>query len=303
MRHKTKQCIDAGTQNCPCQLSQCRDCLVCSRLAGAGCCDCDWQGVCIYNEYFQNNCRLHEQRSSSIHKVQKKIWYDKDLAVMRVEVPRGFAENASLPGSCVFVKKPGMEAFFDTPISVLRTDFEEGTMDLAVKVLGPKSKNLLSDVGGPMVEMRGVYRNGLLGARKLMTAAPKRVLCLTKGIGLAPIINYSRWAGGKDHIDLVADTDKVGRRFAEECLLGCQVNSVEYRRLPLDLSQYRPESYDLIVLSASDYYQQNIYIPEDKRVISNNNSMCCGEGICGACIFTDKNGTAHRMCKCSKMDV
>ena len=59
------------------------------------------------------------------------------------------------------------------------------------------------------------------------------------------------------------------------------------------------EDYDVIVISASEYFQQNIYVPETKRVLSNNHSMCCGEGICGACLCTDNNGKAQRMCKCN----
>ena len=334
-----KKCIDAGTVNCPCYLAEYGKCQVCSRLGGsctcctvcsggselhdAGCdcdrnagtpaaCNCQWQGVCIYNEYMQNKFCIYEQRESRLCEIQKIKWFEDDLAVMRISVPRGMAERASLPGSFVFVKSPEMESYFDFPVSVLRSDFENSALELAVKVLGPKSRALLDRDRG-YVELRGVYRNGLLGAEKLLGAGDRlrtanqggtdldagklRVLCFTKGIGIAPVANYIRWADGRDRIDVIADLDKISREFAEYVLGAGGINSVTYCPLPLELPWAEQEKYDVIIISASDYYQQNIYVPEAKKVLSNNTSMCCGEGICGACICMDANGTAHRMCK------
>ena len=127
-----------------------------------------------------------------------------------------------------------------------------------------------------------------------------KVLCLCKGLGLAPVANYIRWAGGKHHIDVIADLDKINRRFADDALDAAgrsAVNSVEFRKLPLDFSWAEQEKYDVIIISASDFYQQNIYVPQSKKVLSNNHTMCCGEGICGACICMNADGTSHRMCK------
>lgn len=301
MRRKKMQCIDAGSQHCPCRLAASGDCLVCSRLAGHDRCDCDWQGVCIYNEYIQNGCSIVPQRDGKKYKIQKLIMYEKNLAVMRVEVPAGLVEKASFPGSYVFMKDPEAEAFFYTPVSIMRADFEAGCIDLAVQVNGPKTSALAALEKS--VELRGIYRNGLLGAEKLTAPGPKKVLCLAKGIGLAPLVNYSRWAGGRHHIDFIVDTDKVGEAFASMCIAQCRANSVKYSKLPAGIKWPEQESYDVIVLCASDYYQQNVYIPEAKKVISNNHSMCCGEGVCGACIAVDKKGNCYRMCKCNIVEV
>ena len=123
------------------------------------------------------------------------------------------------------------------------------------------------------------------------------MLCLTKGVGLAPVSNYIRWAGGRDRIDVIADLEKINLAFAEYALEGCQVDSLHYGKLPLNLSWAEEEKYDVIIISASEYYQQNIYVPEAKKVLSNNHTMCCGEGICGACICLDENGEMRHMCK------
>lgn len=296
MDNKNGSCIDAGSVHCPCMLAACNECMICGRLAGKNYCDCDWQGVCIYNEYLQNGSLLVRQRKSSLYKIQKKIWYEKDLAVMRIKVPRGFAQKASVPGSCVFVRPQGKDDFFDMPVSVMNADYEEGFIDLAVKASGPKSRTLLdSDV---FVQMRGVYRNGLLGADKLKASGHRKVLCLTKGVGLAPAVNYCRWAAEKDLIDIIIDLDKINRFFAEDCLTGCCVNDMKYGKLPLDDANGVMDEYDLILVCASDYFQENIRIPQEKLVVSNNFTMCCGEGVCGACIHIDESGNMHRMCKC-----
>ncbi len=298
MHHKKGSCIDAGSAHCPCMLAACGECMICSRLAGKKYCDCDWQGVCVYNEFMQNGSLPSKLRGSDWYKIQKKIWYEKDLAVMRIEVPKGFAETASLPGSCVFIRAEGKPAAFDMPVSVMCADHENCTVDIAVKSCGPKSRELLN--ADKYVEMRGVYRNGLIGTEKIMTARNKRVLCLAKGVGLAPVVNYCRWSAGRDSIDAVVDLEKINRFFAEDCLSSCKLNKLTYDRLPLGDTTGFYGDYDVVMLCASDYYQENISIPEYKRVLSNNFSMCCGEGICGACARVDENGTVFRMCKCKE---
>lgn len=301
MRRKRMQCIDAGSQHCPCRLAALGDCLVCSRLAGHDNCDCDWQGVCIYNEYVQNGCSEVPQRNAKKYKIQKLIMYGKNLAVMRVEVPEGLAEKASFPGSYVFMKNPDAEPFFYAPLSIMKTDLQERYIEVAVQINGPKTRKLLES--DDCVELRGIYCNGLLGAEKLTAPGARKVLCLAKGIGLAPLVNYSRWADGKDHIDFVIDTEKISTAFVEECLAGSRVNSVKYSLLPASIKWPEQEQYDIIVLSASDYYHKNIYIPDHKKVVSNNHYMCCGEGICGSCMAVDKDGDHYRMCKCNNIKI
>lgn len=431
-----KLCADVGTVNCPCYLAEYGKCIVCSRLGangsagetpeeggsevpgtvkGLGICDCKWQGVCIYNEYLQNNLCVKEltgsagsdgrrqsdcgeQRYGIQCEIQKIKWFDDDLAVLCLSVPRGMTEKAALPGSFVFVRAPGTECYFDFPLSVMRADYETGTIELAVKMNGPKNRALIEGVGcskcessiddrmrRPLetktlelglenrvlgyIELRGIFRNGLLGVEKLLhvgekvirgsdativapdeeLSKPVRVLCLTKGVGIVPIANYIRWAqsissgsvGGGTHdknenrnengnrvpkatvagvqIDVIADLEKINREFANYALgIACSgdqgsemraprvggdeagirdLHSVTYGPLPLNLSWAEQEKYDVVVISASEYYQQNIYVPEAKKVLSNNTCMCCGEGVCGACMCTGRDGSEHRMCK------
>lgn len=296
MFQKQHQCIDVGMPHCPCSLAAFDQCITCSRLAGENRCDCEWQGVCVYNEYLQNGNRINQQRRGRMCKILQKKWYSEDLAVLKIQVPRGFAQLASMPGSCVFVKASKMESTFDMPLSVMGVDWQAGVIELAIQVTGIKSEALLEEKD--VVELRGVYHNGLTNVEKIMTRKPQKVLCITKGIGLAPAVNYCRWADGKDSIDFLVDLEKINRTFADDVLQDCIIDSIGYCKLPL--SVINCNGYDAILLCASDYYQEHMQIPFDRCVLSNNVTMCCGEGICGACTSTDANGICRKRCKCKK---
>jgi len=62
---------------------------------------------------------------------------------------------------------------------------------------------------------------------------------------------------------------------------------------------YEEGGYDTLIVLASDYYIEEIgkILKIDAR--SNNFRLCCGEGICGACSYTDDFGRTFKMCKCS----
>mgnify|MGYP000921887947 CR=1 FL=1 len=48
-------CIDCGTEYCPCHLAESGECIMCSQLQGECFCDCvNWKGVCVYQELFNN---------------------------------------------------------------------------------------------------------------------------------------------------------------------------------------------------------------------------------------------------------
>ncbi len=81
MGHSTYDCIDAGTENCPCYLALTGDCLTCSRLQGKDYCDCMWKGVCIYNEFQQAGERINNPRKDFKAKITARKFYLDDLVV------------------------------------------------------------------------------------------------------------------------------------------------------------------------------------------------------------------------------
>lgn len=47
MDYEVIDCIDAGTEFCPCHLAEEGECILCSQLHGKCFCDCvNWKGVC-----------------------------------------------------------------------------------------------------------------------------------------------------------------------------------------------------------------------------------------------------------------
>ncbi|MDO4552218.1 MAG: sulfide/dihydroorotate dehydrogenase-like FAD/NAD-binding protein, partial [Bacillota bacterium] len=163
MSRSKNSCIDAGTENCPCYLAVTGDCLTCSRLQGKDCSDCDWRGVCIYNEFVQGNRKVNGPRTETEVKIVSVRFYTEDLAVLVLQTGRGMALKGRRPGSYVFLRRPGAPHFFDAPLSIMRSDTENGLLHLAVKEAGTKTRELLSAREGETLLLRGIYRNGILG--------------------------------------------------------------------------------------------------------------------------------------------
>ena len=231
-------CADVGTRNCPCPLAETGDCLVCSRLSGRRACDCRWAGVCVYNEYIQNGSKVRARREDRSTEILQRLWRGDDLVLLQLAVPRGFALEASQPGSFLFLKAPGASEMTNVPVSVMAADAEHGSIWGALKILSAKTKALAACE--EFLEVRGVYRSGLLGkglagmqadrirrldsgigepAEKLQNSdlpARKRWLILTKGVGFAPAINLLRWAAGRIDVHVIADPEKVGEDVIRE---------------------------------------------------------------------------------------
>ena len=209
-------CADVGTRNCPCPLAETGDCLVCSRLSGARECSCRWAGVCVYNEYMQNGSMVRTKRKARSTEVLQRLRQGDDLLMLQLRVPRGFALEASQPGSFLFLKPPGAPEMTSVPVSVMAADVEHESLWVILKIISAKTKALAACED--FLEMRGIYRSGLLGkgiAGILDLHDPgvsvrKRWLILTKGVGFAPAVNLIRWAAGRIDIHVIADPEKVG---------------------------------------------------------------------------------------------
>ena len=242
MTYINKKCADAGTSNCPCPLAETGDCLICSRLAGCDVCDCSWAGVCVYNEFIQNDKVVRGRREDMKALIVNKRWYTDDLLVLTLDVGRGMALEALRPGSFVFLSRPGAPSYANVPVSVMKSDHAKGTLSLALKIVGSKTRMLAEAEEFLMV--RGVYRSGLLGGGlqgmfdDMQSAGGgtqcalhekdaerhrqrRRWLLLTKGVGFAPAVNLLRWEDGRVDVDMVVDIDKVNREIVDEYLGEC----------------------------------------------------------------------------------
>ncbi|MBQ8590145.1 MAG: hypothetical protein IJ486_06790 [Firmicutes bacterium] len=313
-------CFDAGTDQCPCVLALTGDCLICSRLQGKDVCDCDWNGICPYTVFCQNGNEIVSPREEVTAELVERTDYSEEISVFVFRVGRSFAQSATLPGSFVFLRPIGFERYCDIPVSVMKADEKEGTIHLAIRREGPKSKQLTqkAELVGTTCIIRGVYRSGLLGTEALKPTdlKGKKILLITKGIGAAPamliidrLLTMNEKAGipGAE-IRWLADSEKVDRRLLKD--YGRDVapeyislsSLVESEELLTEI--LKEEQPDVTALMVSEYYMEQLIrvirkeLPRTKIVRLNNAKMCCGEGLCGACTEIGPDGSVIRRCKC-----
>ena len=271
----------------------------------------------------QNGSMVRTKRKARSTGILQRLRQGDDLLMLQLRVPRGFALEASRPGSFLFLKPPGAPEMTSVPVSVMAADVEHESLWVILKIISAKTKALAACED--FLEMRGIYRSGLLGkgvAGMLDLHDPgisvrKRWLILTKGVGFAPAVNLIRWAAGRIDIHVIADPEKVGDDVILQQFRAWRPEGhrnegghfrLEFQSLaklleqPAAASPLQQTDYDRIFLLASDYYIKRLSavmkIPPEKLVFCNNFHLCCGEGICGACGHVDAKGNLHKMCKC-----
>ncbi|MBR2002444.1 MAG: hypothetical protein IJ994_09060 [Firmicutes bacterium] len=310
MGEAKRSCVDVGSEYCPCSLALTGDCLICSRLQGevdedTSTCDCGWEGSCPYTILTQNGGKPAGRREERSAVLLERKDYGQEISVLIFDVGSGFAQKASIPGSFVFLRRNAVEdgawdhaGSYDMPVSVMKADETAGTIHLAIRREGPKSKMLLNRISiMDDYAIRGPYYSGLLGAERLRSAniQGKRILFLTKGIGAAPaILAMDRLLTMNVPMRWLADETKIDGRLLEE-----YGEAVKLEPMILD-----DQLYDIVVISGSPFFVESMgremrkRLPEAELVISNNATMCCGEGICGACTEVTEDGQVIRRCKC-----
>ncbi len=304
------ECIDVGSENCPCYLALTGDCLVCSRLQGREECDCNWKGVCVYNEFIQGNRRINNPRSDIAVEIVYKKYYLDDLLVFGLKVGKGFAIKAGIPGSYVFLREADSQPYYETPLCVMHSNIEDGIIAIGVKIISAKTKALAEAEGSLII--RGIYRNGILGLAPITSRATrgKKILIIAKGIGLAPGILTSNYLWQKNQVDLIIDREKISEDLMAD-YLGEGDGTIRFMNLNedshcLELEDIlAKEKYHIAILFTSDYFQEYIgaivkrILPDATTAVSNNFHICCGEGICGSCTVLGPDGRVYRMCKCN----
>ena len=306
------KCIDAGREGCPCVLAESGDCLVCSKLNGGTCDDCQWQGICIAALYQQNNYRIVQERQPHRMKIKEIKVYMPNLKVFVMEADKGYCQKAGTAGAFVFVKEANNHDWFEVPISVLKAEPEKNLIHLAVCGCGPKTSRILQE--RESLSVRGIYYNGLAGQGGLL-ANPEETFLFAKGVALAPLRNLldggSRYNRYLKNLKAFVDLDKVGMDFFLDYFGDLDATRIEVRDFakegicPLEQldhleSQCMGRSRINVMALTSPYYARHIQraVGERQSVLRpTEGNMCCGEGICGACTETDSYGRIVRHCK------
>ena len=312
MNYEIRDCVDAGTEYCPCHLAETGDCLLCSQLSGKKFCDCiNWKGVCIYQEYMWNHGKAKSGRKIYSCKINKKEDVEKHTVVFSISAPHELVKNLTHPGSYVFLRAGKTSQFYDAPISIMDIDIEENLLIVAIEIKGVKTKSINALNEGDNILVRGPYWNGDLGLRNIYKSKEGTTIMIARGIGQAPMVPVLKklYSNGNKIIILMDKANYKNTfisKYLELCnciVINCNTLqsgaiSEEFKKIIDNL--FENENINLIHCSGPDILNYKVleYI-ENKAEFSccNNAKMCCGEGVCGACSTRFKGHKVKKLCK------
>lgn len=314
MIREATDCIDAGSEFCPCKLAEMGECIICSQMHGKCFCDCsNWKGVCIYQEFFNNGMKAKGGREKYNCKILSINNYNDELLLIKLEVLHKLALDLINPGSYIFIC-PDKDLYFDIPISILESDIDKNIISLAVEVRGIKTKKLLNFKEGDTINIRGPYWNGVFGIKNIEKQKESKCLVLSKGIGLAPMVPVARKLILQNcKVELGIDYSNLDKKFISEFITkydtkNYEMNLLDKGELTDDCRYLIKDSIDngttYIHIAGADILTLKVIefldsLGRNDILLSccNNFKMCCGEGICGACTARYKGHKVKRFCK------
>lgn len=315
MFKETIDCIDAGSEFCPCHLAESGECILCSQLQGSHFCDClNWKGVCIYQEFHDNGNKAKEQRKTYTCKVSEKILYPDDILLIKFEAPHKLVIDLARPGSFIFVRSEE-NVYFDVPISILESDIETNIISIMIEVRGIKTKQLLNIKAGGNITIRGPYWNGVFGLKNIGKQKNNETLVIARGIGMAPMMPViEKLIENGNSVTLLLDKQPFKDIYVSEWL--DKLNIVPQEMNLIEKGQLSPEgkvaiksivkynNISLIHIAGADILTYSVidFLDSLERQdidlsCCNNFKMCCGEGVCGSCTARFSGHRVKRFCK------
>ena len=315
MKKEKMDCIDCGTEYCPCKLAESGECIICSQLQGECFCDClNWKGVCILQEFYNNGNKAKEGRKTYNCRVNYKEEIEKGLTVLKFEAPHKLVLDLNKPGSFLFIRTDNNK-FFDIPISIMDSDPESDTITVVVEIRGVKTKRINNIIEGENIEIRGPYFNGVFGLDNIYKSHNKNVLVLARGIGMSPMLPViKKLISNENEVDVYVDTAPFAVNYSKDYLNRYDLSLKETNLLTkgqlseegrfIISNSIKDKGISLIHLAGADILTYSVieYLDEIGRkdiLLSccNNFKMCCGEGVCGACTARFSGHRVKRFCK------
>ncbi len=312
MMYEDKNCIDAGTEYCPCHLAATKECILCSQLSGKEFCDCkNWKGTCILQEYNFNADKPKSQRKTYIGEVINKAYEQKGLLKLEIQASKALVKGVNKAGSFIFLRREGCMQFYDTPISIMNADEEKGVITVAIEIRGIKTKTIQEVIVGERILLRGPFWNGIFGLRELKDLKNSKGIILGRGIGIAPMLPViETLLNQNNEIYVIIDTNPFGKEIFKEELEKFIVEK-QYMRV-FDKGELTKELKDTINnlieyrgfkhihIAGADILSYRI-TEAFKDIVTlsccNNAKMCCGEGVCGSCSSRYSGHVVRRLCK------
>ena len=297
-------CADAGGKYCPCHLAYSGDCIKCSLIKGEKVCDCKWQGVCVYNEMQHNLLSPVEERDEFLAKVIERKEIDDNVYYIKIKIPRTIIRNLCEPGAYVFLKdRNKIDSIYNAPISVMDVDEENSILEVIVVPRGIKTKPL---VHSDEVIVKAPYFNGIFGIREIKSCSFENCVLILDGMSQVNSINViRRLLRNNNNVEVFINENEKKLEVVEEKLENMGV-CINY----FNMTSKKKLLIDYIIKNNVTFVYSCGLIPFNKTILNmihnidekikfaipNNNLICCGEGICGACTIR-LNGCRVKTCK------
>lgn len=299
-RQKVKNCIDSGGNFCPCNLAYSNDCIRCNMLNNNNCCDCVWQGVCILNTLNHNKLYKPNERKQYLCKIVENKEIEKDVYLMKINIPNELSKDLYRPGSYVMLKsKEKNSDIFNTPISIM--DIENDILEVVIRSVGPKTKAI---VKSSELYVKGPYFNGIFGLDNINKAFNEKCMLILSGLSQVNAIKVVKKLIDNNRVDVFINSDgilidEVTNKIKD---LGANIYYFDINDLEVIRGHIKENNIGLVYcasnLAVSKIIRDIVDSIDDtiKLSISNNNLICCGEGMCGACGI-EINGEIVKTCK------
>ena len=290
-RANNQFCADAGGKYCPCHLAHSGDCIKCSLIRGEKVCECKWQGVCIYNELQHNKIVSVKERTELLCKIIERKEIEDNIYLIKMEIPKYLARELSEPGAYVFLKDKDRESpYFNAPISVMDIDEDNNILELVVIPRGIKTKPLVSK---NEIIMKAPYFNGIFGIKEIKSNKNQKCVVILDGLSQVNSINViKRLIRNDNEVEVFINEEDKRLEIVEEKIknMGVSINLFNLKDKEDKLINYiRNNNISFVYSCGLIYFNKSILQLVDqidekiKFAIPNNNLICCGEGMCGAC--------------------
>lgn len=312
MNYEITDCIDAGTEYCPCHLAETGNCILCSQLSGKEFCDCvNWKGVCIYQEFIWNKNRAKEERKTYSCTIKEKTIIEEKIVLFKIEMPHKIVTDLVHPGSFVFLRNPICTQFYDAPISIMDANTEENYIMVAIELKGSKTRAIGLLKEEEKILVRGPFWNGIWGLKNIYNLKNEKALIIIRGIGQAPSLPVIKKLHSNGcSTEILIDNRPFEKVFCMDYIKKYNPNITECKMMNRgDLtpefletlkSKYMNEEYKLIYCAGPDVLSYKILYALGNTIpfsCCNNSRMCCGEGVCGCCTLKTNDHKLRRLCK------
>jgi len=265
-------------------------------------------GVCIYNDFYFLENKRKDTRVPQEFPILDREYID-NIIILSIQVTKYMARVLKQPGSYVFVRSKHSDHFFDVPISIMDSDEEKSLIKIAIEIHGVKTKKLMNQDHTIMI--RGPYWNGIFGLDHLKKTKNDRCLVLARGVVQAPaILVIKQLLKNNNNLDIIVNKRDIEHNFINDYFNLDSVKELEgsYEEMAVLCRQLVKENkYKLVFIGGSDELQECVIksikeIDDVKFITTNNNAICCGEGICGACAKKDESGIWIKTCKAQRIN-